>query len=356
MLSFLYTNLFSISIFSFIITSILIKILIQNSLSFKLIDYPDIRKIHGKGIPVVGGIAIFLTFILYVFILFGSSIFSEYIYFFLSILFIFLLGLFDDMRGLSAHKKILLQFSASLLLVYGLSFNQFILFNSFGYYFNIFILVCFIFGICNSINLIDGIDGLAGCISIIILLELITFNIFFLGNLVFVNNILVALLGSLLAFILYNRYPAKIFLGDSGSLFLGWFFTAISLVYIKNVSSLSSMIASLIIVGVPAFDVLFVMKERFLNSPKKSLLNRVSAMFIPDNRHIHHLFIENGFSKKNTVMIVCLLNVLFCFTMFTYYYYWKLNNIYFILFILLVFYYFVRNSLIKKIDSFKYER
>jgi UDP-N-acetylmuramyl pentapeptide phosphotransferase/UDP-N-acetylglucosamine-1-phosphate transferase len=110
------------------------------------------------------------------------------------------------------------------------------------------------------------------------------------------------------------------------------------------------MIVSLIIIGAPAFDVLFVMKERFFHSSKQSLLNRFAAMFIPDNRHIHHLFIENGYSKRNTVVIVCLLNILFCFTMIVYYHYWKLNNVYSLLFMLLAFYYFVRNFLIKKLD------
>ena len=351
MLSFLYKNIVSIPVVSFIITSILIKVLVLNSLSFKLIDYPDNRKIHDRGIPLVGGVAIFLNFIFYVFILFGFPIFSSYSYLFLSLFFIFLLGLFYDVKGLNAHQKILFQFLASILLVYGLDLDHFILFGFFSYYVNIFILLCFIFGVCNSINLIDGIDGLAGCISIIILLEFIMFNVFFLDNQASVNIILVILLGSLLAFIIYNRYPAKIFLGDSGSLFLGWFFTIISLFYIKSISSLSSMVASLIIVGVPAFDVLFVMKDRFLYSSKKSLLNRTLAMFIPDNRHIHHLFIKNGYSKKNTVIIICLLNILFCFTMIVYCYYWKLNNIYFILFILLVVYYFVRYFLIKKINT-----
>ena len=354
--SLFYIFIIIVLLLSFVTTLILIKLLVLSAHKLRLIDYPDNRKMHDKEVPLVGGAAIFLVFTFFMIIWFGFPIFIKEIYLVLSTCIIFMVGIYDDIKGLSAYKKMLFQFLASLLLIYGLNLNHYILFSFLNYYINIFILICFIMGITNSINLIDGIDGLAGGLSIIISITFIIFNIMFLGYISSMNYIPALLVGSLLAFVIYNKYPAKIFLGDSGSLFLGCVFTIISLVCVKNISASSSIIIPFIIIGIPAFDVLFVMQERFFNPLKSSLLGRILAMFVPDDRHIHYLFIKNGYSKKYTVIILCFFNILFSSTMIVYYYYWKLYNIFFLLFILLVLYYFIRNFLIKNLDKIQYEK
>ena len=318
---------------SFLSTFILIKLLISSADYLKLIDYPDNRKKHEKGIPLIGGIAIFLPFIFFVGWDFPSVIpgtifhpvyFIYNIPFFLSIIIIFIVGLYDDMKGLSAYKKIFFQIFASVLLVVGFG-NIFILPISildFGWNWNIywslnfFILICFIMGVANSINLIDGIDGLAGGLSIIISISFIILN-----KITGVNNEqiqLFVLLGSLVAFVIYNREPAKIFLGDSGSLFLGWIFVIVSLspllesrILPNSPSALIdfSIALPLLIIGVPAFDVLCVMLKRLFNSKKISLTNRIKRVFTADDFHIHHLFLSDGFSKKKTIIILCIMNI-----------------------------------------------
>ncbi len=352
MCNFFYANI-KFFLLSILVTSVILKILILNSNRFN--SYIFNSKKLEKNIPLIGGIAIFSVCMIFFIFLFNFSILIEHYYLFFSILLIFLLGLYDDVKGLNAYKKMIFQFLAFLLLLKGLHFNQFILFNSFGYIANLFLLICFIFGICNSINLIDGIDGLSASISIIISLSFLLFNILFLGDLSKINLFLFILIGSLVSFLYYNKYPAKIFLGDSGSLLIGWFFTILSLTIIKDLDQALSVIIPLIIIGVPAFDVLFVMIDRYFKSLKISLFEKFLSMFISDDRHIHHLFIKNKFSKTATIIILCFFNIIICLSLFTYYHFWKLNNILLLLSFLIIIYYFIRKILENNFKKNKYD-
>tara|TARA_B110000263_G_scaffold224364_1_gene214721 strand:- start:235 stop:846 length:612 start_codon:yes stop_codon:yes gene_type:complete len=167
-------------------------------------------------------------------------------------------------------------------------------------------------------NLIDGLDALAGGISIIITISFIFLSL--LSGLAIEDiYILFILLGSLTGFIIYNKPPAKTFLGDSGSLFIGWIFSIISLMYAQKTSFSLSILIPIMSLGLPAFDVIFVMLKRFNNKHDYNLKVRFKNIFTPDNNHLHHLIISSGVSKKKTIFLLYFLAIITnCIAIYSY--------------------------------------
>src|SRR5699024_10392748 len=153
--------------------------------------------------------------------------------------------------------------------------------------------------ITNVINLIDGLDGLAGGVSSIFLVTL-GFMAVMMGDM-FVLTISLILIGSTLGFLVYNFYPAKIFMGDTGALFLGYVIALLSLLGFKNVTFFS-LIIPVIILGVPISDTLFAMVRRFVQ--KRSIV-------APDRQHLHHRLLNLGFSHRQSVLIIYAIATMF---------------------------------------------
>jgi len=224
-----------------------------------------------------------------------------------------LTGLIDDYKGISAYNKFLFQIMAATILVLG--FNDFQLINwPFFYIFesnllNSCLTIFYIISILNAINLIDGLDGLAGGVSIIISIFFIVLSLLS-GIQITEMYVLFSLLGSLCAFMIYNKPPAKTFLGDTGSLFIGWILAIVSLFYAQKTSLSLSILLPIMALGLPSFDVIFVMLKRFNNKHDYKLKERLKSIISPDNNHLHHLTVTAGFSKRRTIIFLYLITIL----------------------------------------------
>ena len=220
----------------------------------------------------------------------------------------------DDSIGLRAINKFLFQIIAATIVAVSLgasdiSFHHYI--N--GYFINLFISIVYIVGITNAINLIDGLDGLAGGVSIIISGAFLGLGILAGAQIGFIY-LLVILLGALFSFLYYNLYRTQTFLGDTGSLFLGWIFAISSIVFSLKATFSLSILLPIMALGLPMFDVLLVMVKRFFMRHKynTSVLKRFKTIIEPDNNHLHHLILSTGITKYKTVVIMYILTVITC--------------------------------------------
>ena len=266
------------------------------------LDIPNERKVHKKPMPRLGGLGIYLGFLL------GYMIFGEHTAMMNSILigsFILLItGIFDDIKPLKAKHKVIGQFLAALIVTwYGNILLQDV--SLFGLYLNFGVLsylitILFILGCINCMNLIDGLDGLAGGISSIFFLS-IGIIAYIQGRVGLSVVLTFIMLGSTLGYLIHNFYPAKIFMGDSGSMFLGFMMAVITLLGFKTIIT-SSIIVPLCIMIVPILDTLFAIIRRKLKG---------ESIDTPDKSHIHHQLLKRNFSQKTTVLIIYLITALF---------------------------------------------
>ena len=288
---------------TFIFTVLFIPIVGKIANFLGAIDIPNERKVHKKPIPRLGGIGIYAGFLL------GYMIFGEQSVQMNAVLIgsiiIIITGIFDDIKPVPARYKFLGQIvGASVIPLYGNIFLQEI--SAFGLYINfgIFaypITILFIVAIINCINLIDGLDGLASGISSIYFVTIGIIAIL-LHNSTGLDVILTfIMLGSTLGYLWHNFYPAKIFMGDSGSMFLGYIIAVIALLGFKNVT-LISFIVPLLLLAIPIMDTLFAIIRRVINH---------KPIGAPDKSHLHHQLLNFKFSQRKTVLIIYLVDVLF---------------------------------------------
>ena len=296
-----------IILLSSVLTFFLIKFFILTTKYTKLIDFPNFRKIHFQPVPLVGGLAIYFNLIFFVtFLEFDPQI--EFIVIASSLL--LFLGILDDLFNLSVVVRLFAQFFITLFVVI-FSIRIVDLSDYFSIPFldieivSIFLTVIAIMSLTNAINFIDGIDGLSSGIIFIVFFSLILASNFFLTSINY--NILIILCSSLFIFWIFNLSLFglnKIFLGDSGSTFLG-FITSCFLIYYSQ--SHNKFIDSLLViwfVALPIFDIFSITIRRVLNG---------SSPFKPDKKHIHHLLLENNLSTFNTLIILLFLSIFFIF-------------------------------------------
>lgn len=280
------------------ILSVLITPLVKK-LAFAIgaTDKPNARKVHQKIMPRLGGLAIYISFIIGFLILRPSDPDFSAIYIILGSLMIIITGILDDKFELSAKWKLVGQLLAAGAVIFGgiklefinLPFSDKVL--EFGI-FSIPLTILWIVGITNAINLIDGLDGLAAGVSSIALITISGMAIL-MGD-VFVTSVGLILLGSTLGFLIYNFHPAKIFMGDTGALFLGYMISVLALLGFKNIT-IFSLIVPIIILGVPISDTFFAIIRRFVNKQPLSA---------PDKSHLHHCLLKLGYSHRQTVLII----------------------------------------------------
>lgn len=264
-------------------------------------DQPNHRKVHKKAMARLGGLSIYIAFIVGLLILQPENEYLPYIL--IGGFIIIVTGFLDDLYELSAKWKLFGQILAAVAVVIGGVHLEFINLPFDGRlelgWFSIPITLLWIIGITNAINLIDGLDGLAAGVSSIVLTTISVLAI--VQGDIFIVALGIALLGGTLGFLVHNFHPAKIFMGDTGALFLGFMIGVISLLGFKNVT-IFSLVVPVIILAVPISDTLFAIIRRFVNKQPLSA---------PDKSHLHHCLLRFGYSHRQTVLIIYALSAFF---------------------------------------------
>lgn len=288
-------------IFSMIVSLILTPIIIKISQKMDIVDKPNYRKVHTKPISVLGGTVILFSFLLGIWL--GHPIETEVKPLVIGSVLIYLVGLIDDIYDLKPIIKLIGQIVAALVVVYyGVTIDFISLPIGPTIHFGILgvpITVIWIVAITNAINLIDGLDGLASGISAIALAT-IGFIAILQAN-IFIIMICSVLIGALLGFLCFNFHPAKIFLGDSGALLIGFIVGFLSLLGFKNITFVS-LFFPIVILAVPFIDTLFAMIRR---------VKKGQHIMQADKSHLHHKLLDLGYSHRQTVVLIYSIAILF---------------------------------------------
>ena len=277
----------------------------------KAIDVPkDERRVHKKPIPLIGGLAIFYGFVISV--LCFAVIDKPTMGILIGALIMVTVGIVDDMRDLPAKVKLVFQIIAAGIAI-GFGVNIGYIANPFAELFgplyinlgwlSVPLTMIWIIGVTNAVNLIDGLDGLAVGISSIA-------SVAFLALTLCSQNLNIAIMTAALAgagfgFLPYNFNPAKIFMGDTGSTFLGFTLACISVQGLLKLHAVISFAVPVLILGLPIFDTLFAIIRRVLTG---------RPIMSPDRGHLHHRLLDMGFSQRQTVTILYTLTSILCLT------------------------------------------
>jgi UDP-GlcNAc:undecaprenyl-phosphate GlcNAc-1-phosphate transferase len=298
----------AVAVTGFVLNLILTPSIIRISHRFRWYDPPNHRKIHKVMIPRLGGVGIFTSFFLSIIvvpIVFNAftgfqpfnSLDIRFLTVFIGFFIIYLLGLMDDFLSLKAILKLLIQIvAASIVTAGGYIVTSITLpyIGTFPLGFLAYPLtVIWIVGITNALNLVDGMDGLGGGIA--------AFASFAMGIISLIQNELppaimaFALFGVLIGFLRYNFPPARIFMGDSGSLFLGFALAVFPLMGISRAGSFSALLIPITVLMVPIIDTLAAIIRR---------VRKRTSIASPDKEHIHHKLLDLGFSEKKILAVI----------------------------------------------------
>ena len=291
---------------SFLITYLATPVVKRLALKINAVDHPNDRKIHDTPIPRLGGVAIYFGFTLALAAALVSAQILGIKFNYLPMLgilaagtLLMIVGVVDDVRSLRPTTKLIWQIIATLFIIF-IGVEITFLTNPFNGLLSLGILglpltLIWVVGITNAINLIDGLDGLAAGVTAISAITL--FFVALRTHQVGAAIMMLALFGASLAFLRYNFFPATIFLGDSGSLFLGFILAASSIIGVLKTTLVVALVIPIIILGVPIFDTLFAIGRRLKNG---------THPFEADNKHIHHLLLRAGFNKREAVISIYL--------------------------------------------------
>jgi UDP-GlcNAc:undecaprenyl-phosphate GlcNAc-1-phosphate transferase len=304
---------------AFMLPIVLTPLVKKLALKMGAVDAPNQRKVHSRIMPRLGGLAIYAAFIAAVLafvpltkpilgLLAGATL-------------IMLLGVVDDIRGLPPRLKLLGQIGAALIVVYfgvsvgyitnplkGMVDSNLLSFGgeipgwvlqneiSLGFL-SIPFTIFWIIGITNAVNLIDGLDGLAAGMALIasVTLAIIAWTE---GNMAVVYLALI-LAGATLGFLKYNFHPAQIFMGDTGSMFLGFALASLAIMGLGKSATIISLLIPILILGIPIFDTALAIVRRYL---------KAKPIFQADKEHLHHQLLALGLSHKQTVLVIYGLN------------------------------------------------
>jgi UDP-GlcNAc:undecaprenyl-phosphate GlcNAc-1-phosphate transferase len=296
------------------LTLLITPVVIWLAHRLSIADVPGARHIHTKPISNIGGAAIFLSMMsLTVCVLFLSNVIGDafrnilpkVIVLLSAAAFIFFVGLIDDIRtkSLRARIKFLAQLVAAIAVyAVGIRIRSVVVADwltlDFGW-FSLPLTLLWIVGITNAVNLSDGLDGLAAGISAMACGVIAIFAIY--SGQVVMAILMLALLGSLSGFLFFNFNPAKIFMGDCGSLFLGFIIASSSVLCSTKSPVLVGLALPVLALGIPIFDTLFSMLRRFLER---------RSMFAPDRRHFHHRLVDLGLKQHQVVITIYVVTLL----------------------------------------------
>ncbi len=303
-------NVFLIIGVCFVASFFLVMLMKKVAVHIGALDTPNERKIHSKPIPLLGGIGIFLAFLLgYILFVPPSALMSSIL---IASFLILLLGIFDDITPIKARYKFIIHILIACIIVFygGLRLDYA---DIFGYSINFgvfapYVTILLIVGIINAINLIDGLDGLCAGISSIYFLTtaVLGFLLNKFGGLDIMISVI--MLGSTLGFLVHNFPPAKIFMGDAGSTFIGLMISVIVLIGFKTLT-LTSLVIPAVVLAIPILDTLFAIIRRKLKH---------KSIGEPDKNHLHHQLLKINKSKTKTVLIIYLINIIFSVTSILY--------------------------------------
>ena len=299
------------------VTVKLIPLIIDISSKLSLYDKPNERKVHAVPIPNLGGIGIFLGYMVGTIgwmVYYGGTVEAAFILYGLIILFV--MGIIDDQIDMKASVKFAIQIFVALLIASaGTRIDN--LNGLFGIYemnivFQYGLTVLLLVGLINAFNLIDGIDGLAAGIAFInaMIMGILLYN----PLAILISLLAFGMAGALFGFLIYNFNPAKIFMGDTGSLVIGYVMAVLGVTTMREGTSPGSFIGNnngltIVVVGIlilPVFDTIRVFGKRVLIERK--------SPFSPDKTHVHHLLLQTGFDHKKSAIILYIANIVIIFT------------------------------------------
>jgi len=299
-------------IIAYLITFFLLPLVIRIAHDNKLYDLPDERKTHNHPVSSLGGIAIFTGLILSMLLVSDFNNYNADLQYFIAGFFIiFILGLIDDIFILKAWKKIFGQLAVTAMLTFkgGLlitNLHGFLGIYALTYVESIYVSFFSIILLINSFNLLDGVDGLAGSIGLVACLLFGTY--FLMDNVIPYAVLAFSICGSLLAFLVYNFPPAKIFMGDSGSTLLGLVCSILAIKFVENPAiqaNFNNYSAPAIAFGfllIPLLDVLRVFALRIYQS---------RSPLAPDRNHLHHLLQNKGLSHTEVTITLLVAEFIF---------------------------------------------
>lgn len=294
---------------AFLLTLFFTPVVKKVAIKIGAVDQPNERKIHQEPMPRMGGVAIYLAYVLtYIGVVYFTDAVATNVGYALLLggAIIVITGIFDDIYELSPKTKVFGQLlAAGVAMYFGLRIQvvslPFMEESLRIGWLGIPLTILWIIGITNAINLIDGLDGLASGVSGIASLALFFVSVSIGNTMLALMSII--LVGSVLGFLRFNFYPAKIFMGDSGSLFLGFFLAVISLLELKQVT-LVSFVIPMLVLAVPISDTLYAMIRRKLNG---------QSISTADKLHLHHRLLAMGLSHRKAVLLIYLISAIFAF-------------------------------------------
>ena len=298
---------------AFLITLVSIPSIIQVARLKHLFDEPDdYRKLHKRVVPTLGGLAIFAGSVISVMLFTDANEFAGIQYVVAAALILFFLGIKDDIIVLSPYSKFLGQFVSAFIIVWAGDIRIDSLGGVFGIYalnyeFSIIFSILTVVVIVNSFNLIDGIDCLSGSIGFIVTAAFAAW--FYKAGYIQPLILAMAIMGSILAFLRYNITPARIFMGDTGSLFIGTMIAVLTIKFITlnhaaapEFQLTSASVLAFGILIIPLFDLVRVFALR---------LSKGKSPFIADKSHSHHQLISLGLTHLEATAILSLINIFF---------------------------------------------
>jgi UDP-GlcNAc:undecaprenyl-phosphate GlcNAc-1-phosphate transferase len=297
-----------------VMTSLLVPFVARLALALRAVDFPGGRHAHPTAVPRLGGVAIVLGLAcgpgaLAVMKWHAWSVHvakNDFVAVLIGCVIVFVLGFVDDLIGVSTPMKLFAEVVAATMVVgigwtfatVGLPGGVDVKLGSAG----VVLTVVWIVGVTNAINLIDGLDGLAAGVVAIIAASLLVYSV--LQHNLFTVVLMAGVVGALLGFLRHNRAPAQIFMGDSGSLVLGFMLAVASVHSSLKSSAAVAILVPILALGVPVMDTLLVMLVRFLEQPRGRAANRVLRVFSADRNHLHHLMERHGANRRTIVSVI----------------------------------------------------
>jgi UDP-GlcNAc:undecaprenyl-phosphate GlcNAc-1-phosphate transferase len=304
-----------------LVTSTSVGFVSRLALAFRAVDYPGGRRGHESAVPRLGGLAIGLGLffgagsvaLLQWGVWGGRIVRSELLAFVLAAGMVFVLGLMDDLVGVSIPQKFAVETLAALLVVWlgwhftalGMPDGSSLRLGAVGY----LLTVLWIVGVTNAVNLLDGLDGLAGGVVAIIAVTFVAYAVL-QGNPLTVV-LMAGIAGACLGFLRHNA-RGQVFLGDAGSLLLGFILATMSVHSALKASAAVAIMVPLLALGVPIIDTVLVMVVRFLERPANPGTERFLRMFRADRNHLHHLLLSLAGSRALVVRLIYAMVVLAC--------------------------------------------
>ena len=283
-----------------LLTAILMPFAIRLAPALGLVDYPDARKVHTRAIPRCGGLAMVIGVAIPLLWYLPPN--TPLLYLFIAAAVIVLFGLFDDRNNLNYRWKFFGQIFAVLIVMQGgilihrvplMEFENAPQWLSYGLTF------IFILGVTNAVNLTDGLDGLAAGTTLVALVVLFALTqLSDNSNAAFIS---LTVIGGILGFLRYNTFPARVFMGDAGSQFLGFITACLSILITQSETCATSPVLPLLILGLPVLDTVMVITIR---------LYQGRSPFSPDRNHLHHQIMALGFYHNEAVAIIYVLQII----------------------------------------------